>query len=93
MFCYYGFEACGDVAEETPDASRAIPKAMRMTSILAVRGHAGCLALVLAVPDLSDVLSGKDTDPVTTTLRAAVGPIGLRAVICRGHGFIFFVPY
>ncbi len=31
MFCYYGFEACGDVAEETPDASRAIPKAMRMT--------------------------------------------------------------
>jgi len=26
-----------------------------------------CLALVLAVPDLSDVLSGKDTDPVTTT--------------------------
>jgi amino acid transporter len=31
MFCYYGFEACGDVAEETPDASRQIPKAMRMT--------------------------------------------------------------
>ena len=30
MFCYYGFEACGDVAEEL-DASRAIPKAMRMT--------------------------------------------------------------
>ena len=22
MFCYYGFEACGDVAEETPDAGR-----------------------------------------------------------------------
>ena len=31
MFCYYGFEACGDVAEETPDASRTIPKAIRMT--------------------------------------------------------------
>src|SRR5437660_9516101 len=31
MFCYYGFEACGDVAEETPNASRTIPKAMRMT--------------------------------------------------------------
>jgi len=82
MFCYYGFEACGDVAEETPDASRAIPKAMRMT--IYIGGFAAmlvCLALVLAVPDLSDVLSGKDTDPVTTTLRAAVGPIGLRAVI------------
>src|SRR6202142_2190560 len=31
MFCYYGFEACGDVAEETPDPGRMIPKAMRMT--------------------------------------------------------------
>jgi amino acid transporter len=82
MFCYYGFEACGDVAEETPDASRAIPKAMRMT--IYIGGFAAmlvCLALVLAVPDLSAVLSGQDPDPVTTTLRAAAGPIGLRAVI------------
>jgi amino acid transporter len=82
MFCYYGFEACGDVAEETPDASQAIPKAMRMT--IYIGGFAAmlvCLALVLAVPDLSAVLSGQDTDPVTTTLRAAVGAIGLRAVI------------
>src|SRR5436309_15064846 len=82
MFCYYGFEACGDVAEETPDASRAIPKAMRMT--IYIGGFAAmlvCLALVLAVPDLNAVLSGQDADPVTTTLRAAVGPIGLRAVI------------
>jgi amino acid transporter len=82
MFCYYGFEACGDVAEETPDASRAIPKAMRMT--IYIGGFAAmlvCLALVLAVPDLNAVFSGKDTDPVSTALRAAAGEIGLRAVI------------
>src|SRR5258708_9215625 len=82
MFCYYGFEACGDVAEETPDAGRAIPKAMRMT--IYIGGFAAmlvCLALVLAIPDLNAVLSGKDADPVTTTLRAAVGELGLRAVI------------
>lgn len=82
MFCYYGFEACGDVAEETPDASRAIPKAMRMT--IYIGGFAAmlvCLALVLAIPDLPAALSGQDTDPVATTLRAALGPIGLRAVI------------
>ena len=82
MFCYYGFEACGDVAEETPDASRAIPKAMRMT--IYIGGFAAmlvCLALVLAIPDLNAVLSGQDADPVTTTLRAAVGEVGLRAVI------------
>jgi len=82
MWCYYGFEACGDVAEETPDAGRAIPKAMRMT--IYIGGFAAmlvCLAFVLAVPDLNAVFSGKDTDPVVTVLNAAMGPIGLRAVI------------
>ncbi len=82
LWCYYGFEACGDVAEETPDASRAIPKAMRMT--IYIGGFAAmlvCLAFVLAVPDLNAVFSGKDTDPVVTILNTALGPIGLRAVI------------
>ncbi len=82
MWCYYGFEACGDVAEETPDASRAIPKAMRMT--IYIGGFAAmlvCLAFVLAVPDLKAVFSGQDADPVVTILNTAMGPIGLRAVI------------
>src|SRR5229473_3571900 len=82
MFCYYGFEACGDVAEETPNASRTIPKAMRMT--IYIGGAAAmfvCLALVLAVPDVKAVMSGADKDPVTTTLRAALGEEGLRATI------------
>jgi len=82
MFCYYGFEACGDVAEETPDASRTIPKTMRMT--IYIGGFAAmlvCLALVLAVPDPNAVISGQDTDPVATALRTAVGAVGLRAVI------------
>jgi amino acid transporter len=46
MFCYYGFEACGDVAEETPNASRMIPKAMRMT--IYVGGAASMLGLPCA---------------------------------------------
>jgi len=82
MFCYYGFEACGDVAEETPDASRMIPKAMRMT--IYVGGAAAmlvCLALLLAVPDMRSVLAGKDPDPVASVLRAAGGELGFRAVI------------
>lgn len=82
MWCYYGFEACGDVAEETPDASRAIPKAMRMTIYMgALAAMLVCLALVLAVPNLNAVLSGQDTDPVVTVLRTAMGEVGLRAVI------------
>jgi amino acid transporter len=82
MFCYYGFEACGDVAEETPDASRTIPKSMRLT--IYVGGIAAmwvCLALVLAVPDVAAVLDGRDKDPVVTILRTAMGDTGLRAVI------------
>ena len=82
MFCYYGFEACGDVAEETPDAGRTIPKSMRLT--IYVGGVAAlwvCLGLVLAVPDVNAVLSGKDKDPVVTVLRTAMGDTGLRIVI------------
>jgi amino acid transporter len=82
MFCYYGFEACGDVAEETPNAGTAIPKSMRMT--IYVGGGAAtfvCLALLLAVPDLGAAMSGSDKDPVGTTLIAALGPTGFRVVI------------
>jgi len=82
MFCYYGFEACGDVAEETPDASRMIPKAMRMT--IYIGGAAAswvCLAFVLSITDIDAVMSGKDTDPIVTLLRAAMGETGFRAVI------------
>ena len=31
LYLFYGFEACGDVAEEVPDPGRTIPKAMRRT--------------------------------------------------------------
>src|SRR6195256_3121448 len=82
MFCSYGFEACGDVAEEPPDASRMIPRAMRMT--IYVGGAAAmlvCLALILAVPDMNAIISGKDTDPVATILRSAMGDVGFRAVL------------
>src|SRR5580700_3904522 len=82
IFCYYGFEACGDVAEETPDPSRMIPKAMRMT--IYIGGAAAswvCLAFVLAIPDIGAVLAGKDTDPIVTLLKAAMGEAGFRAVI------------
>jgi amino acid transporter len=82
MFCYYGFEACGDVAEETPDASRTIPKAMRMT--IYIGGAAAtwvCLAFVLSIRDIGAVISGKDMDPIVTLLRDSMGEVGFRAVI------------
>ena len=82
MFCYYGFEACGDLAEETPNAGTAIPKSMRMT--IYIGGGAAtfvCLALLLALPDLGAAVSGADKDPVATTLQSAMGMTGFRLVI------------
>ena len=82
MFAYYGFEACGDVAEETPNPGRTIPKSMRMT--IYIGGAAAifvCLALLVAVPDMAAAVSGRDIDPVVTVLRDALGEVGVRAVI------------
>jgi amino acid transporter len=82
MWCYYGFEACGDLAEETPNAGSAIPKTMRMTIYIgAFAATLVCLALVLGIPDLPAAISGRDADPVVTVLRTAMGPVGLRIVI------------
>ncbi|WP_297839096.1 APC family permease [Pseudomonas sp.] len=82
LFQYYGFEACGDVAEETPNPGKRIPKAMRLT--IYIGGAAAmfaCLALILSVPDMAKVLAGEDTDPVATILANAFGPVGSRMVM------------
>jgi amino acid transporter len=82
IFQYYGFEACGDVAEEVPNPGRTIPKAMRMT--IYIGGFAAmfvCLSLILAVPDFAAVISGADSDPVGNILVSAFGPTGFKAVL------------
>lgn len=82
LFQYYGFEACGDVAEETPNPGRRIPRAMRMT--IYIGGAAAmfaCLALILSVPDIQRVIAGEDTDPVGTILANAFGPVGSKLVM------------
>ncbi len=80
-FCYYGFEACGDVAEETPDPGRAIPRSMRLT--VYVGGASAifvCAALLLAIPDMAAALSGRIADPVAEVLRTGLGETGFRIV-------------
>ena len=82
IYQYYGFEACGDVAEEVPDPSRRIPKAMRMT--IYIGGAAAtfvALSLLLAVPDIAAVVNGEETDPVGTLLLDAFGPVGYKIVL------------
>lgn len=82
MWMYYGFEACGDVAEEVPNPGRVIPKAMRRT--IYVGGAAGmfiAIALTLGVSNYAAVISGKDADPVTTLLTSAFGTVGMKIVL------------
>ena len=82
IYQYYGFEACGDVAEEVPDPGRRIPKAMRMT--IYIGGAAAtfvALALLLAVPDIAAVVNGTETDPVGALLLQAFGPVGYKVVL------------
>jgi len=82
VFQYYGFEACGDVAEEVPDPGRRIPKSMRRT--IYIGGAAAtfvCLALTLSVVDFNAVIDGTNVDPVSTILTSAFGPVGAWGVI------------
>lgn len=79
VWIFYGFEACGDIAEEVKDPSRKIPKAMGWT--LGVGGLATViltLGLTSAVPNIGDVVSGKDTDAVGSALGAALGSGGTK---------------
>ncbi|SAL68299.1 amino acid permease [Caballeronia udeis] len=81
MFACYGFEGCGDMAEETPNPSKTVPRAMRMTIYIGIPVTIfACLALLLALPDIQAAISGKDADPVNTILVHAFGPIGARVV-------------
>lgn len=82
IFQYYGFEACGDVAEEVPNPGVLIPKAMRRT--IYIGGAAAtfvCLALILSVADIPAVIAGKDTAPVDTLLNDAFGAVGSKVVL------------
>lgn len=82
VYLYYGFEACGDVAEEVVNPGRQIPRAMRMT--IYIGGAASffiTLALLLAVPDFGAVITGADPDPVTSVLSTAFGSVGFKVVL------------
>ena len=82
VYQYYGFEACGDVAEEVPDPSRRIPKTMRMT--IYVGGAAAIfvtIALTLSVTDFGAVIRGEDADPINTILESVFGGVGSRIVL------------
>lgn len=81
LFMFYGFEACGDVAEEVGDAAREVPKAMYLTIIVgAVSALASFSGYVLAAsPELlAAAASGENADPIGSILKDVLGETGAR---------------
>ncbi len=80
LFMFYGFEACGDVAEEVADAAREVPKAMYLTILVGgVSALASFSGYVLAAPDL-EALAASAT-PIPDVLTAAIGEGGMRVFL------------
>ena len=71
---FLGFEAGAAIAEEVQESRKVLPKAISL-SLAAAGGLVmfACLGMILAVPDFGDIISGKDTSPIATTLESALG--------------------
>lgn len=77
LFLFYGFEACGNVAEEVDDPTRRIPRAMMLTIIIGgVSGLMSYIGYVLAAPNLEGIIAGDVTDPIPTILEDSLGTVG-----------------
>ena len=82
VWIFYGFEACGDVAEEVVNPSRRIPKAMQLTLwVGGVTAFFITLSYVLAVPSFGDVISGKNGNPIIAVIDTALGHAGSKVAL------------
>jgi amino acid transporter len=66
VYIFYGFESCGDISEETKDAGRQVPRAMRMALI-----WGGLASLVLTAGLL---LAMPENNPVGATVNGGGVP-------------------
>jgi amino acid transporter len=73
-FSFLGFESSGSIAEEVRESRRVLPKAISLSLLAAgLLVMYAALGLVLAIPNMSTVLSGQIGDPVSATLEAKLG--------------------
>jgi amino acid transporter len=88
-YSFIGFEAAASIGEEVKESRKVLPKAVVLS--LAVGGLlviVACLGLVLAIPDMTAAVSGKDTNPIATTLEHAYGSgAGRTLLIALAVGF------
>ena len=82
LFLFYGFEACGDVAEEVADPARRVPQAMVLTILVGgVSGFLSYAGYVLAAPDLEAIVAGENADPIPSILVSALGTAGSKVFL------------
>lgn len=82
LFLFYGFEACGDVAEEVENPAKRIPRAMMMTILIGgVSALFSFAGYVLAAPNLAEIVAGEDADPIPGILEATLGTGGAKVFL------------
>lgn len=82
LFMFFGFEACGNVAEEVKNPGRKIPLAMILSIVFgAISAVISVLGYLLASPNLLDIVKGKTADPIPTILNEALGTTGATVFI------------
>jgi amino acid transporter len=73
-WAFLGFESAGSIAEEVEQPERNVPKAIVFALLLVgVIVMYSAAAVILAIPDLSAVLTQQSGDPVSATLTAQLG--------------------
>ncbi len=77
LFMFFGFEACGNVAEEVKEPGKKIPVAMILSIVFgAISAVISILGYLLSSPNLQDIVNGKIADPIPAILHEALGETG-----------------
>ncbi|QHM75514.1 Aromatic amino acid transport protein AroP [Mixta theicola] len=77
LFMFFGFEACGNVAEEVKNPGKKIPLAMILSIVFgAISAVISVLGYLLSSPDLLNIVTGKTADPIPAILNEALGSTG-----------------
>ena len=93
VFIFYGFESAGDVAEETKDASKQVPRAMRQALVAgAVTSFILVAALLLSTPsDHKGYMEATSfAGGVPYILQQSIGSPFLRDILLLAVCFAFF---
>jgi len=82
LFMFFGFEACGNVAEEVKNPGKKIPVAMILSIVFgAISAVISIMGYLLSSPDLVNIVNGKIPDPIPAILNEALGPTGATVFI------------